>query len=123
MAEVLGALLSSGPATLVLAAGLLVVLHKTGTLGMLIGKKDAPATVIAGSADNMRPVLEEMLKPLAEQIQELTQYANHETTEHLEENTKVLKEVGEGVRTLVQKHDNYEVIGIKTRGCTLAKQP
>lgn len=109
------ALLSSGPVTILVVAVLLVVLHKAGVLETIlafISKKPniaSPDTVAA---------VREALQPLMGEMEGLKQYANHETTNHLKEHTRLLTEICENVKELKLTHDNYEKIGVKTRDCS-----
>lgn len=72
---------------------ILIVLHKAGVLEVLLS--------FVGKKSN----------GVEKKMDELKAYYNHETTE-------LLTEIKDELRKLNQKHDNYEIIGIKTRGCT-----
>ena len=93
MESALLSLLASGPATMLVVATLLVILHKAGVLEVLLS--------FVGKKSN----------GVEKKMDELKAYYNHETTE-------LLSEIKEELQKLNQKHDNYEIIGIKTRGCT-----
>lgn len=59
--------------------------------------------------DALQPLMLKMDEVLGSQGK-LAGHFNHETTE-------LLTEIRDGISKLVQKHENYEVIGIKTRDC------
>lgn len=63
--------------------------------------------------DALQPLMLKMDELLGSQG-ELAGHYNHETTE-------LLTEIRDGIVKLNQKHENYEVIGIKTRDCSSRK--
>lgn len=104
--------------TLLIASGLLFFhLVDKGYIKVNIGKNGngapptSPATkeVMADNRNALQPLLSKMDELLGNQGQ-LAGHFNHETTE-------LLTEIRDGIVRLNQKHDNYEIIGIKTRDC------
>ena len=55
------------------------------------------------------------LADLLGQMTKLTEYFNHDTTQHNLEIKECLKSIDENMKTLVRKHDEYERFGIKSR--------
>lgn len=84
---------------MIIVVVLVVILHKAGVLEILLSSiKKAP-----GSAET--------------KMDTLTAYYNHDTTELLTEIRDEIRNTNKGIEKLLQMHQNYDVIGIKTREC------
>lgn len=106
--EALFQLANTGPVTLIIVTIVLVVLHRAGVLEVMlafVGKKDKTDTDrVLGYSDT------EEERSLGVKMDTLMSYYNHDTT-------ALLTDIRDEMRKLNQRHDNYEVIGIKTRDC------
>lgn len=107
--EALFALVNSGPATVFVVAIVLVILHRAGVLEVVlsfIAKKEPREGKQKDAPQDFRG--------LALKMDKLASYYNHDTT-------ALLTEIRDDLRKLRMTHDNYEIVGIKTRDC--AKRP
>lgn len=67
-----------------------------------------------GDDENKTPTVHDLYA----EISKLKMYFNHETTERLDKIVERQKGIGEDVKSIVRKHDEYEKYGIKTRRAT-----
>lgn len=102
------ALFNSGPATLVTAVVALVVLQKTGVLRVLL------AYLTNSERQPPNAEAEPLLSEILASTNRLSEYYNHDTT-------PILTDIRDELRELTRIHQNYEIIGIKTRECDTKK--
>jgi len=76
-------------------------------IGVIVG---VAAITIARDIRDGKSVFRKNGNDLHGTMKELKEHYNDETT-------KLLSEIRDGIKDLNQRHENYELIGIKTRDC------
>lgn len=84
--------LNSGPVSIIVTVSTLILMHKAGVLEVLLS------------------FVSKKKGSLEEKVDMLNTHYNHDTTE-------LLTEIRDEIRELNRRHENYEIVGIKTRAC------